>query len=432
MRIAVFGLGYVGTVTAACLVRDGHHVIGVDTNPEKVGLIARGESPIIEPGVAELLKEAVASGCLLATGDAKTAVAGADVSMICVGTPSTADGEANLNAVFHVCDEIADALAASKQRHLVLLRSTVPPGTTALCRNRITLKAVAGRVTVAFNPEFLREGVAVADYNSPAYTVVGTDNESIESSIREIYQSVRAPVITTTTEVAELVKYVSNAWHAVKIGFANEIGRIARSCEVDGREAMRIACLDTKLNISAAYMQPGFAYGGSCLPKDVRALSAIARSRRVTVPLLNSLAQTNSQQIDLAVADVIAKGPTDVAVLGLAFKPGTDDLRESAAVHMVKRLLGEGCRIRIYDHDVHLARLMGTNLAYIRSSLPHFESLFVETVADALSGVTTAVITYKSPAFVEAVKQRPDLRVVDLAGAFAAPPAVREYRGSGW
>lgn len=432
MKISVFGLGYVGTVTAGCLARDGHDIIGVDVNPDKVRLVSRGESPIIEPGLSKLLAQAVSAGRLNATTSAAEAIANTDLSLISVGTPPSKTGAPDLGFVFHVLDEIASAIRAKAQNHVVVLRSTVPPGTMARCKEVLDAKTGAACAHLAFNPEFLREGSAIADYDNPPYTVIGTRDQVAETAVREIYRTVPGAVLVVAPELAEMVKYVANAWHATKIGFANEIGRIAKAFDVDGRVVMEIATRDTKLNVSAAYMKPGFAYGGSCLPKDLGALNAIARGRNVSVPLLNALPLSNAAHIDAAVESILQLAPRRVALLGLAFKPGTDDLRESPAVAVAKRLIGEGCEVRIYDRDVHYARLMGTNLAYIRQTLPHFEALLTESPDSALERADTAVLTYNSAEFRDPITRRPDLRVVDLAGVFTDPPQVQEYSGSAW
>jgi GDP-mannose 6-dehydrogenase len=432
VNISVFGLGYVGSVTAACLSRDGHSVVGVDANPDKAALIGAGKSPIIEPSLAELLEGGVKNKRLTATTNASAAVEATTLSMVSVGTPPGKNGNPDLEFVHHVCREIAEAVRKKGHPHVVVLRSTVPPGTLATCRNE--METIAGKklLHVAFNPEFLREGSAIADYDAPPYTIIGTSDSVAEAAVREMYQRVPGPVLVVAPEVAELVKYVANSWHALKIGFANEVGRLARSFDVDGRQVMSLISQDTKLNISPAYLRPGFAFGGSCLPKDLSAITSIAQTRGVPVPLLNALHQSNQVQIDLAVADVLRGRPKRVAVFGLAFKPGTDDLRESPAVALVKRLIGEGCEVRIFDRDVHLSHLMGTNLAYIRATLPHFEAFLTKTPEEALAGADVVVLTYASAAFREPVTKHPNVRVVDLAGTFAEPPPVRDYRGSAW
>jgi GDP-mannose 6-dehydrogenase len=429
MKISIFGLGYVGVVTAACLARDGHHVVGVDVNAEKVAAVAAGRSPIVEEGVDGLLASAVADGRIEATTDARAAVAATDISMITVGTPPLANGEPDLKYVMRVCGEIAAAVRGLGKAHLVVLRSTVPPGTLARCAELFA--AERAEVHLAFNPEFLREGSAIRDYDAPAYTIVGTTDATAERQARELYASVPAPVIVVEPAVAEMIKYVANAWHATKIVFANEMGRLAKAFGVDGRDVMDVIARDTKLNVSPVYLRPGFAYGGSCLPKDVGALLAQARRLDVHVPLLAALPVSNAHQIELAFAAVAAARLRRVAVLGLAFKPGTDDLRESPAVPLVKRLLGEGCEVRIYDRDVNHAHLMGTNLAYIRANVPHFEALLVESAGDAVAWAEVVVVTYTSDEFTEALSGWDGKPVVDLAGLFRGATG-REARGIAW
>jgi GDP-mannose 6-dehydrogenase len=421
MRISIFGLGYVGAVTAACLARDGHHVTGVDVNAEKVAGVAAGRSPIVEAGLEELLAAGAAAGRIAATTDAAAAVAASEASMITVGTPPLASGEPDLGYVMRVCGEIAAAARAVGRRHVVVLRSTVPPGTLARCRELFA--ADGADVALAFNPEFLREGSAIRDYDDPAYTIIGTEDEEAERCVRQLYAAVGGPVLVVRPEVAELIKYVANAWHATKIVFANEIGRMAAAFGVDGREVMDVIVQDAKLNVSPTYLRPGFAYGGSCLPKDVGAMLAHARRFDVPLPLLSAVPISNAQQIELAAGAVLAARPARVGVLGLAFKPGTDDLRESPAVPLVKRLIGEGCAVRIYDRDVNHAHLMGTNLAYIRDNLPHFEALLAETPAEVVAWADVVVVTYVSAEFRDALAGRED-GVVDLVGL--RPPGAKE------
>ncbi|HEX7056888.1 MAG TPA: UDP-glucose/GDP-mannose dehydrogenase family protein [Bacilli bacterium] len=433
MRISVFGLGYVGAVTAACLAREGHEVYGVDVNPEKVDLINRGESPIIEPGLNELLRENVQTGAIRATTDFREAVQHSDVSLVSVGTPPKWNGEPDLSYVFNVCREIGLAIHAKNDSHLVVLRSTVPPGTLSKCRELLLRYPNDKLVFTAFNPEFLREGTAIRDFYEPPYTIIGTDDRRAEQMIKEMYASVKGPMLTVKPEVAEMVKYVANTWHSAKIGFANEIGRIAKAFGVDGREVMNIIVQDTKLNISPVYMRPGFAFGGSCLPKDLGSLLYHAQSMNVTVPMLNALRASNEIQIELAAQEILNTGVRNIAVFGLAFKSGTDDLRESPSIKLIKKLLGEGIRVKIYDRSVYQARLMGTNLAYIRKNLPHFEELLVATPRLALEETEMAVITYNDPEFSRVLSEAPDhFSVYDLAGIFNEPPRGVKYSGIAW
>jgi len=398
MRVSVFGLGYVGAVTATCLANDGHTVIGVDVNEEKAERINDGRSPIVEPGIDDLLRQAITSGRLSATTDHRAAIERSDLSLISVGTPPTRSGEPNLEYVFGVCKQIGEALAGTTSAHVVVLRSTVPPGTLERCREIVEQASGDTTTAFAFNPEFLREGSAVRDYYD-----------------------------------AELVKVVANAWHATKIAFANEVGRVSHALGIDGRDVMGLIAADTKLNASSAYMRPGFAYGGSCLPKDTAALIHYARAHLVDTPLLNAVPSSNASVIDAAVDAVLRSGARDVTVLGLAFKAGTDDLRDSPAVSLVKRLLGEGCRIRVFDPFVSKAWIMGTNLAYVQATIPHFESLLIEDPAAALQSAELAVITYATPEFATILAAGHDgLRVLDLAGQFTEAPEGREYHGLAW
>ena len=304
MKISIFGLGYVGAVTAACLARDGHEVIGVDVNPDKVALIVQGKSPIVEPGLEEVLAQGVATGQIRATTDAQAAVLASEVSLISVGTPPTSRGEPNLEYVWHVCEQIGNAIKDKATDHVVVLRSTVPPGTLAKCQNQLDKFTGKSTAHLAFNPEFLREGCALQDYDHPPYTIIGTESALAEAAVRQMYASVEAPIVVVKPAVAEMVKCVANSWHAAKVSFANEIGRVAKGFDVDGREVMNLIVQDTKLNISPVYLRPGFAYGGSCLPKDLKALLYYAKAKNIPVPLLDSLPTTNNLQIDLAVKQI--------------------------------------------------------------------------------------------------------------------------------
>lgn len=420
MKISIFGLGYVGTVTAACLARDGHKVIGVDVNPQKVALLNAGVSPIVEPELGQLLSEGVAAGRITATTDPEEAVAISDISLISVGTPSTENGEPDLSYVFDVCKDIGAAVYRKGAPHTIVLRSTVPPGTLEHCRTVIGDVVNTAPIHLAFNPEFLREGSAIRDYYMPPYTVIGTEDSVAQEVVQQMYAAVKAPVIVVKPAVAEMVKYVANTWHAAKVTFANEVGRIAKAFKVDGREVMDIIVQDTKLNVSSAYMRPGFAYGGSCLPKDLSALLYYARKMDVPVPLLTMIPVTNSLQVDLAAHEILRLGVRRISIFGLAFKAGTDDLRESPTVLLVKRLLGEGCEVKIYDSAVNEAYLMGTNLTYIQRNLPHFQSLLVAEPHQALEGAELAVVTQSNPEFRQALLNAPEAtRVLDLAGIFA-------------
>ena len=433
MKIAVFGLGYVGTISAACLARDGHAVVGVDVNPEKVRLVDSGETPVLEPGLDHLVGEGVRSGRLRATTDAVEAVEDSDLALITVGTPAAGDGGSDLTYVLAVSREIALAARHAGRAYVVAVRSTVPPGTLARCAEIVAEAAAGVPVHLASNPEFLREGSAVRDFDQPPYTLIGTDDPYAEKVLREVYTGVDAPLVVVTPAVAEMVKYAANAWHAAKIAFANEIAQLAKAFGADGREVMELVRSDTKLNVSTAYMRPGFAYGGSCLPKDVSALLHSARIRSLDVPLLRALPASNNAIVEKASSAVVQSRARTVALLGLAFKPGTDDLRESPAVVLAKRMIGEGHSVRIYDPLVYQAHLMGTNLAYIEENLPHFQSLLVADPRDALEGAELVVVTHATAEFREILEQSPaGTRVLDLVGVFDSPPSHLAYEGLTW
>lgn len=434
MKISIFGLGYVGTVTAACLSRDGHGVTGVDVNPDKVGMVMRGESPIVEPGLEQLMADAIAGKRLTATTDASAAVAATEVSLICVGTPATEKGGPDLGHVFKVCEQIAGGVAKKKEKHVVILRSTAPPGTLDRCAEIFARHCDRALVSLASNPEFLREGTAIQDFDAPPFTVIGTDDALAEKTVRGIYASVKAPVFMLKPREAEFVKYLCNPWHAVKVTFANEIGRLSRKMGIDARRVMDVFLQDNKLNLSKTYMRPGFAYGGSCLPKDMSGLLHMAQDQGVQLPMLHAVPSSNHLQVECAVAQVLQLRAKRVTVLGLAFKANTDDLRESPVVPFVKRLLGEGCEVTLFDPAVNQARLMGTNLNYIRENLPHFERLMTDDASRALDGADLVVVTQSTDEFrriVEVNRSRVK-RLYDLANAFQKPPEGVEYYGIAW
>ncbi len=433
MNISVFGLGYVGTVTAACLARDGNTVIGVDVSPAKLELLASGKSTVVEPGLEELLSEYVKQGRIKTTGNAFEAAAASELSLISVGTPPDAQGGPNLHYVFTVCREIGKAVREKGEPHVVILRSTVPPGTLERCRDILEEEAGETPVHVAFNPEFLREGSAIKDYDAPPYTIIGTEDPIAEKAVRDIYAGLEAPFVVVKPAVAEMVKYVANTWHAAKIAFANEVGRVAKGFGVDGREVMNIITQDTKLNVSPAYMKPGFAYGGSCLPKDLGALIHYAHEQHASVPMLEAIPTSNQTMVELAGEAALSVEAEQVTMLGLAFKPKTDDLRESPAVPLVKRLLGEGREVTIYDQAVYQANLMGANLSFIQQNLPHFEALLTDSLENALSRAELVIVTHATDEFRQALADAPaGTKVLDLAGLFEEVPEHLEYRALCW
>ncbi len=396
MRIAIFGLGYVGCVSAACFANGEHQVIGVDVNPLKVEMINAGRSPIIEAEVDQLIARAVAAGKLSATTVAAEAVTQTDLSLICVGTPSNENGSLNLRFVRNVIAEIGQALAGRTGYHVVAVRSTVLPGTAATEVIPL-LEAKSGRrvgidLGVCANPEFLREGSAVADFYNPAFTLIGQWDERSGDQVAAIYQQVNAPIIRAELVTAEMIKYVSNTFHALKIAFANEIGNLCKKVGVDSHEVMRIFTQDTKLNISPAYLKPGYAFGGSCLPKDLRALLQRARQEDLDLPVLQSILRSNELQAQLGVEMVLKTGKKRVGILGLSFKAGTDDLRESPLVYLTETLLGKGCDIKIYDENVSLARLTGANKEYIEKVIPHLSTLLRSSLDEVLTTSEVLVV----------------------------------------
>jgi GDP-mannose 6-dehydrogenase len=432
MNVSIFGLGYVGAVTTACLSRDGINVIGVDINENKVQTIAKGESPIVEASLAELLEAGVEKGRISATTNAEDAVNNSEISVISVGTPSRSDGALDLQYVFRVCEIIAKAVAKKGEEHIVVIRSTVLPGTTEKCSEILNEYSGNTKIHVGFNPEFLREGTAVKDFDEPAYTIIGTNSEIVEAALKKMYAAVDAPFVVVEPGVAEMIKYAANAWHATKIAFANEIGRVAKHAGVDGRKVMEILVEDRKLNISKAYMRPGFAYGGSCLPKDVRALEYYGKINNVQLPLLESLSRSNSAQIQLAFDLIRDHNHKKIAMLGLAFKPGTDDLRESPSVELAEQLIGKGYDLKIFDPAVSESRLIGSNKEFIDSKLPHLSQLLVDE-SKIVEDVDIILVTHGAGEFRKVLeKVNNSILVLDLTGIVKNPKQVMNYEGIAW
>jgi GDP-mannose 6-dehydrogenase len=436
MNIAVFGLGYVGVVSAACLARDGHEVIGVDPQAEKVRLVEDGRAPIVEPGVAELIAAARAAGHLRATTDAAEAVAASETSLVCVGTPSRRNGSLDTAAVERVSAQIGAAVARAGREHRVVMRSTVLPGTMrGLLVPALEGAAgpAAGRLRIANNPEFLRESTAVRDYDAPPKTVVGADDAETAEVVLSLYARQPGPKIATTPEIAEMVKYADNAWHAAKVVFGNEIGTVAKALGIDSHAVMDIFCRDETLNISPAYLRPGFAFGGSCLPKDLRALTYRAKTLDLELPLLESLMRSNAQHVERAVERVLATGARRVALLGLSFKAGTDDLRESPLVALVERLIGKGIDLRIYDRNVHMARLVGANRDYIVNHIPHISSLLSDDLEATAAHGELVIVGNAAPEFARLPELlAPGQRVLDLVRLDDAGAFGEGYDGVAW
>jgi len=403
LRISIFGLGYVGTVSAGCLADDGHEVVGVDPLPTKVDLINRGQSPIIETDIGEIIAATVKAGRLRATSDPIEAIRETELSFVCVGTPSQANGNLDLRYIRRICEQIGEALKSKSARHTVVIRSTILPGT--MHKMVIpTLEEFSGKKAgvdfgVCNNPEFLREGSAVKDFRQPPKTVIGESDQASGDILAALYEKLDAPLIRTNLETAEMVKYVDNSWHALKIGFANEIGTLAKSLGVDAHQVMTIFCQDRKLNISTAYLSPGFAFGGSCLPKDLRALSYQAKMHDLQLPILTSILPSNEMQIARGVQLITEKGHTRVGILGFSFKAGTDDLRESPLIEVIERLIGKGYDLRIYDKNVNIASLVGANRDFILNHIPHISKLMVGDIGAVLNHAQTVVIGNRDPDF---------------------------------
>lgn len=439
MKVAIFGLGYVGTVCGACFAAAGHDVLGVDVAQLKVDIINAGRSPIVEPGLDEAMAEGSRSGKLRATTNPAEAVNWADICLLCVGTPARENGSLNLEHIYHVCEQIGQALRARAKDAALLvvtIRSTVLPGTLAECQRileRESGTAAGERFALACNPEFLREGSALKDFREPPYTLVGSDDEHAVERLRELYAHVNAPFHHAPVAVAEMIKYVNNSYHALKVAFANEVGSVCKAFNVDSHRVMEVFCADTKLNISPAYFRPGFAFGGSCLPKDLSAINHKARSMDISVPVLSSILPSNKNQLQNGYRLITGLGKRKIGLLGLSFKAGTDDLRESPLVELVEQLLGKGYDIRIYDRNVNLARLVGANKAYIENSIPHVSQLFVQSMDELLKFAECIVIGNGDPEFRDAPSRaREDQQVVDLVRVDPNRTTLGNYHGLSW
>ena len=436
MKLSLFGLGYVGCVSAACFARSGAEIIGVDVNATKVELLNAGQSPIVEKDVGELLRAARDAGRLRATVDPHDAVLHSDISLVCVGTPSRSNGALDLSHVWAVAKQIGVALRDKPSHHVVVLRSTVMPGTAARVTEILAQesgKHVGDAFAVVVNPEFLREGTAVADFIAPPYTILGGDSEAAVERVAALYEGIEAPLYRVPTRVAEMVKYANNAFHATKVAFANEIGNLCKAMAIDSHAVMEIFCQDTKLNLSPYYLKPGFAFGGSCLPKDVRALGSRARELDVPTPLLDSLLPSNTLQVKRVVDLLLGWKMRRIGFLGLSFKGGTDDLRESPIVEVVEAMLGKGYDVRIYDSNVSLAKLFGANKEYIEKEIPHVDRLMCATAAEVVTHADVLVIGNRSDEFRRILDfVRPEQRILDLVRIVPEPPARGEYHGLCW
>jgi GDP-mannose 6-dehydrogenase len=437
VKISIFGMGYVGTVSAGCLAMEGHEVIGVDPVRTKVDLINAGQCPIIEEDIGEIIAAMVKSGRLRATQDQDEAIRQTELSFVCVGTPSQSNGNLDLTYIRRVCELIGRALKNKSTRHTVVIRSTILPG-TMLGIVIPTLEECSGKKAgadfgVCNNPEFLREGSAVKDFNAPPKTVIGQVDRESGDMLASLYSKLDAPFIRTDLETAEMVKYVDNSWHALKIGFANEIGNLCKAFSIDSHEVMKIFCQDKKLNISPAYLTPGFAFGGSCLPKDLRALGYKAKTHDLNLPIMNAILPSNELQVAKGLNLITEKGARKVGILGFSFKAGTDDLRESPMIEVIEHLIGKGYDLRIFDRNVSLASLVGANRDFILNRIPHISRLMVNGIDAVLSHAQTIVIGNKDPEFAGILERlSPGQHLVDFVRITNRRSENGKYDGICW
>ena len=421
MKISIFGLGYVGAVSLACLSRDGHEVVGVDIDRTKLELIAAGKTPVVEEGMVELMQQVAASGRVTVTADARAAVLASELSLVCVGTPSAPNGSQDQKAILHLAREIGEALKTKREPHVVVFRSTVVPGTVEDVLRPIIEDASGKKDGVdfhlCFQPEFLREGSSIRDYDKPPFTIIGANHERPAERLQALFGHLPCKFIRTTVRAAEMMKYCCNNFHALKITFANETARLCAALGVDPFEVMDLVCQDTQLNISKAYLKPGFAFGGSCLPKDLRATSYLAKTHDVELPMLSSILASNQAHLAVALDKVLATGKRRVGFLGLSFKTGTDDLRESPLVTLAEQLIGKGVQLSIYDPEVHLSQLLGANRRYIEQHLPHIGSLVRGDMDAVIAESEVLVVGIGTPEVADALARlaRPGQLVIDLA-----------------
>lgn len=438
MKISIFGLGYVGAVSLACLARDGHDVIGVDIEATKLRLITEGKTPVVEEGMVELMQQVASSGRVSVTTDAEQAVLGSEISLVCVGTPSAPNGSQDQGAIRRLAEQMGRALARKNEAHVVVFRSTLVPGTVEDVLRPIVERESGKKDGVdfhlCFQPEFLREGSSIRDYDKPPFTVVGANGEAAYTKLQQLFGHLPCKFLRTSVRSAEMMKYVCNNFHALKITFANETARVCAAMGVDPFEVMDLVCQDTQLNISKAYLRPGFAFGGSCLPKDLRATMYMAKTRDVDVPMLGHVLASNDSHLDLAFDKVTAPGKRKIGLVGLSFKTGTDDLRESPLVTLAERLIGKGYELRIYDPEVHLARLLGANKSFIERHLPHIGQMLHAELAAVVKDSETIVVGSSSPSVLEALASMvsPEQTLVDLVRVPADSPLAERVVGMSW
>jgi GDP-mannose 6-dehydrogenase len=437
-KISIFGLGYVGAVSLACLARDGHEMTGVDIDPAKLEMLRRGQAPIVETGIQELTRNVMRSGRITVTDSVRDAILSTDVSFICVGTPARANGSQNLDAITRIAEQIGAVLAAKTTRHTIVVRSTVKPGTVEDVIQP-ALEAASGRkagvdFSLCFQPEFLREGTSIQDYDHPPLSIVGASDPHGVAVLRGIFGHLPCEFRETSIRTAEMLKYACNVFHALKVTFANEIGRICQAASVDPHEVMELLCMDRQLNISPAYLRPGFAFGGSCLPKDLKALVYLAKSSDVEVPLLASIMSSNAAHIEHAIEQVLASGQRRVGMIGLSFKSGTDDLRESPLVVMAERFIGKGLQLSIYDPQVNVARLIGANRRFIEESIPHIASVMTGDVERLVREADVLVVATRTPEVLAALQAhtRAEQRLLDVAVLPDREAHHARYRGVCW
>jgi GDP-mannose 6-dehydrogenase len=437
LTISVFGLGYVGSVSAACCAEQGHRIIGVDPQQAKVDLINEGVPPVVERDLAELIREVRRDGRLSATSDAAAAISESSISFISVGTPSRQNGSLDLSSLARVCEEIGAALRDKRDFHIVVVRSTVLPGTLQKMVLPILERTSSKRAGIDFgvvsNPEFLREGTAVDDFRHPPKTVIGAFDECTGGQVAQLYEHLDAPLICTSVEIAELIKYVDNAWHALKVTFGNEVGNACKALGIDSHQVMDLFCRDTQLNLSSYYLKPGFAFGGSCLPKDLRAFIYHARSLDLSLPMLESILPSNRLQIDRAIRLITSKGRRRIGVLGFSFKAGTDDLRESPMVEVIETLIGKGYELKLYDAYVNLARLIGANREYLLRAIPHIVQLMAGTIDEVLASSDLILVGNNDPAYWGiAGRLAPHQTVLDMVRLPNRDGFSEHYDGINW
>jgi GDP-mannose 6-dehydrogenase len=436
LKVSIFGLGYVGCVSVGCLAQNGNEIIGVDINQSKLELLNRGKSPILEKEIDNIISKQYKLGRISATDSSVDATCKTDASFICVGTPSTTNGYVNLDSIYKVASEIADGIKKKNSLHVVVIRSTVPPGTNEKITDIITKtseKSNGEDFAVVSNPEFLREGSAVHDFFNPPYTLIGANHQAAIKKMKEIYKGIKAPVIVTDIKIAEMIKYVNNAFHALKITFANEIGQISKISGIDSHKLMQVFCKDKKLNLSAKYLKPGFAYGGSCLPKDLRALKTIAHDNYIGCCLLDNIERSNELQKEFVLKRIINFQKRNIGFLGLSFKAGTDDLRESPIVDIIERLLGKGYNILIYDRNIRLSQLIGRNKEYILEKIPLISQFIVEKPEEMIQHSELIVVVNRDRDFQRVLKKiSSSVIVYDLVNYNFEKRKHCHYEGIAW